>query len=108
MTCGHPLQIDDAPIQKIIIRPLTSSIRKSVSVPSQRALKHSSAANDPHSASPVIHVVKNPVAALGHTQHRLRNNHLNSLIRSSEAYPIYFARAKANGSFHTIRVLKLE
>lgn len=107
LTLGYPLQDDDAPIQKIVIRPLTL-MRKSPLKPSQRAIdpyKSSYANSD--LGSPVIRVLKNPSANSGHSN-RLHANHFNALIRASEAYPIYYAQAKANGNFHTIRVLKLE
>lgn len=106
-TVSYPLQDDDAPIQKIVIRPLTP-IRKLPLKPSQRALgPYKSSYENSDYASPVIRVLKNPSSDTAHS-HRLHANHLNALIRVSEAYPIYYAQAKANGNFHTIRVLKLK
>lgn len=104
---GHPIQNDDAPIQTIVIRPLTSIRKHPLSHP-QRALDHPITTHiESSSSSPVIRVLKNPSVNYDQFTHRTRNN-FNALLRASEAYPIYYAQAKANGNFHTIRVLKLE
>lgn len=106
---GQPIQNDDAPIQTIVIRPLTSIQKHPSKQHTQRAIDHPNTTHiESSSSSPVIRVLKNP--SLNYNSqftHRTRN-HFNALIRASEAYPIYYAQAKANGNFHTIRVLKLE
>lgn len=110
MISSIPIQYEDTPIQKIVIRPSSQ--------PDQFPLNHSTESSSrsgkekfqSSSTSPVIRVLTKSPANLLPSHHRSREFHLNALLQSSDGYPIYYTYAKTNGRFrsHRIRALKLE
>lgn len=107
MVTSQPVQSGDTPIQKIVIRPVISIPRSQSSpIPAnqQRKAKNDSlAADEPNSLIRVINKLPNVKFT---PESRTKNPHqLRFRVDLTNKFPIYFARAKVNGSFrnHPIR-----
>lgn len=95
-----PIQINDTPIQKIMIRPITR--RNGTTSNTERSGKADNKHKLDLPPSSVIRVIDKA---------KFKPVSLNQLKFSNvEAYPIFHARAKANGSFrnHPIRSISSE
>lgn len=112
VTNAYPFQYADTPIQKISIRPPTGA----QPLPLDRSAKNAevSAINSDKSPSMIVIIEKKPklmakvprhVVMMGDIGKRRPKFHV-----ADGAYPVYYAIARANGSFrnHPIRTIKSE
>lgn len=114
MIASEPMQSDDTPIQKIIIRPTPATQRsrshRILTTEKTEKVENDTLANEENSVIRVIHKLP-PVKSVPLS--RAKKYNLRKLRfrmdSSDDKYPIYYARTKVNGSFrnHPIRPYRM-
>lgn len=101
---SYPAEISDTPIKKIIIQPTSSNYIRQTQ--NRQLNVHSNRGRNIENGSSIIKVLKKPAIKERTSKPKKYNSKVN--ILSTESNPIYFTRAKVNGSFRNSPITAID